>query len=698
MSRLDRSSFMDRSARPRPRRPSPASISIHSHFHSDESEDSDGPSHSLDLVSNLPANPFEEKYSSAAYDWNLMKRHGETSKSLDELMQYQGLEEVKQLFLDIKHKVDVCKKQGGRRNKNILKLERFSIIFQGNPGTGKTTVARLYAKFLHEEGILGSDNFKETSGIKAALEGAKGMESIVKDLTKNGGGVLFVDEAYQLMAPYTDNQGKQALDMILTELENNIGKLAAIFVGYKDQMEPFFEHNPGLESRIPHVVNFDDFDESQLWRILAANIHKHYRGQMRVERGMDGLYMRVAIRRLAQARGSRSFGNARAVENLLARIRKRQAHRLAQKKKEMWEKRNCRHEELDYFFFTKEDIIGPNPSIMAKRCPAWMELNNLVGLEEVKNSAKQLIDMVEFNYERELDEKPPLKFSLNQIFVGNPGTGKTTVAKLYGEIFSYLGYLSHGDIVLKTPPDFIGSCLGESETKTRNILQSTVGKVLVIDEAYMLDAGDSEREQDKFKSGVIDTIVSMVQGVPGEDRCIILIGYENEIRNMFQNANPGLSRRFPIEHPFHFTNFIVDQLEQILHVKMAEDGLRASQDALLIARQLFTRALMRPNFTNAGEVNNILAAAKMSYEARISRLPLRERFSAVKLEAIDFDPDVGRTESFELNYEKLVTMLDRRIVDRLASYQRSYRDVVKLHLDPRRFVPTNFIFKGPSGT
>lgn len=214
----------------------------------------------------------------------------------------------------------------------------------------------------------------------------------------------------------------------------------------------------------------------------------------------------------------------------------------------------------------------------------------------------------------------------------------------------------------------------------------------------MLDAGDPEKSQNKFKSGIIDTIVSMVQGVPGEDRCIILIGYKNEIRTMFQNVNPGLSRRFPIEHPFHFTDFTVNQLEKILRIKMAEDGLKARTAAILVARQLFTRALMRPKFTNAGEVNSILAAAKMNYETRLSYLPLNKRLSTVKLEAIDFDPNVGRMESFELNYEKMITILDRRIVDRLVSYQRSYRDVAKQNLDPRKFVPTNFIFKGPSGT
>lgn len=85
-------------------------------------------------------------------------------------------------------------------------------------------------------------------------------------------------------------------------------------------------------------------------------------------------------------------------------------------------------------------------------------------------------------------------------------------------------------VVLKTPADFIGDCLGQSEANTRKILDASIGRVLVIDEAYMLDPGDSKRDQDKFKTGVINTMVSMVHGEPGEDRCIILVGYEDRIQ------------------------------------------------------------------------------------------------------------------------------------------------------------------------
>ncbi|KAL6832828.1 P-loop containing nucleoside triphosphate hydrolase protein [Trichoderma camerunense] len=641
-----------------------------------------------------PVNPFRQKNSAAAQEWDCRKQYGENSNILDELMQYQGLEEVKQHFLNIKSKVAICKEQDTNGKMNILKLERFNAVFQGNPGTGKTTIARLYAKFLYEAGILQSQYIKETTGVQVASEGAKGMKLTIQDMTNDeDGGVIFVDEAYQLMTPYMDRDGKQALDILLAALESNIGVLSAVFVGYKDEMEPFFEHNPGLESRIPYSIKFTDFDDGELWHIFTNNILKHYGGGMRVEGGLDGVYVRIAIRRLAQGRGNRGFGNARAVENLLARIRQRQAQRL------MRERNGKRGQSLDCLFFTKEDLIGPDPSAMARNCPAWIKLQELIGLEEVKQSAERLIGMIELNYQKELREEPPLKLPLNQVFVGSPGTGKTTVAKLYGQILADLGFLSRGDTVLKTPADFIGNCLGMSEAKTKAILESTVGKVLVIDEAYMLDAGNSQKNQDTFKTGIIDTIVSMTQGVPGEDRCIILIGYEDKIRDLFQNANPGFSRRFPVKHPFHFKDFTISQLEEILRLKILEDGLICTDDAIAAARELLKQALMRPNFTNAGEVNGILTAAKMNYESRISRLPLKEKLHATALEAIDFDPEFIQREIFELNHDQsLKGLVNSHIIDQLAGYQRSYIMAKKHKLDPRSFVLTNFIFKGPPGT
>lgn len=100
--------------------------------------------------------------------------------------------------------------------------------------------------------------------------------------------------------------------------------------------------------------------------------------------------------------------------------------------------------------------------------------------------------------------------------------------------------------MIKNPADFVGKFIGHSEGNTKAILASTMGKVLIIDEAYMLYSGSAAggNTTDSFKTAVVDTIVAEVQSKPGEDRCVLLLGYEDKMVEMFQNVNPGLSRRY----------------------------------------------------------------------------------------------------------------------------------------------------------
>ncbi|KAF2095592.1 P-loop containing nucleoside triphosphate hydrolase protein, partial [Rhizodiscina lignyota] len=647
------------------------------------------------------AKRFKLKPSTAKEEWEKHKQQNEHitneewAQKIDQLMALVGLEEVKAQFLSILAKIDTCRDQQAALNSDSDK--RFNVIFQGNPGTGKTTVALIYGEFMHLVGALESKKMKNTTGAKLAYRGPKGAKkSIKKLLSDSDGGTLFVDEAYQLVAPHSSNQGRQALDVILTEMENNIEKLLAIFAGYKSDMEAFFEHNPGLASRIPYTLTFADFSDDELWKIMCDKIEAKYGGRMKVDDDMGGLYMHIAIRRLGLGRGSKSFGNARAVENLLATISERQALRI---RNEVRKHKNDQHNhgDPDRFFFKKEDLIGPDPSQASKDSQAWKELEKLIGLDSVKKSVKQLFRMIEFNYKRELAERNPVRVPLNQVFVGNPGTGKTTVARLYGQILADLGLLSRGDVVLKNPSDFIGDAVGKSEANTRAILASTVGKVLVIDEAYMLHPGDMQT--DSYRSGVIDTIVAEVQGVLGEDRAIILVGYEDKLKNMFHHANPGLSRRFPIESPFRFDNFTVSELENIMRKKMKEQDLDATDDAYEVARGIFERALMRPNFSNAGEVERLMADAKMNYESRYANVDVLERPFEVVFESQDIDPNFNRTSAGVGTCRKLLEgRVGENVIVKLERFQKLSIVAHKRGLDPRDWVPTNFIFKGPPGT
>ncbi|KAI0117806.1 P-loop containing nucleoside triphosphate hydrolase protein [Nemania sp. FL0031] len=605
-------------------------------------------------------------------------------------MTTMGLEQVKQKFLDImsRHYISQCQGRG-------LSSERLSAVFQGNPGTGKTIVAELYGKFLQSLNTEEDCNWsqKTLSGIEIVTMGPDGITKEVESLcgNENERGVLIVDEAYQLISSYTGGQGRLALDVILNMMERNPGRLTVVFLGYKDEMESFFEHKPGLKSRIPYTIDFSDFEDYELMEIMCKIISNQWSGRMKVEGGPRGLYMRSVIRRIAAGRGNKGFGNARAVHNLLNFITQRQAHRLVKEK--------LHSQRPNYFFFTKEDLLGPDPSGVLQTNQAWSDLQNLVGLEQVKDSVRSLLNSISINYHRELHELRPISFCLNQVFIGEPGTGKTTVAKLYGRILADLGYLSRGDVVLKTPADFIGNALGASEMQTKQILEATVGRVLVIDEAYMLDPGKSDGNQDKFKTGVIDTIVSMVQGQPFEDRCIILIGYEDKIKTMFRNANPGLSRRFPIEQPFRFNNFTLEQLSEILQFKMKDQDLPYTNGALAAACEIFERDLIKGARTNVGIVDHALEMAKLNYSKRVSKTAFNPQNPCPALQAVDFASDLTKTAQINRSNE-MHGQIDQEIIGKLEGYRKRHLKVKEGGINPATLslIPTRFLFHGPPGT
>ncbi|KAI1275146.1 P-loop containing nucleoside triphosphate hydrolase protein [Xylaria sp. FL0933] len=641
---------------------------------------------------------FEKVPCLAKQEWDRLKSLDSEIKSeaIEELMGLVGLEQVKQQFLSIWAKVQVFKKQGlfGHR------AERYHVIMLGNPGTGKTTVARIYGKFLREIHYeLSSWYFKEfwhKSGAQLLNMGAQTVGSEIERM-EDEGAVVFVDETYQLTSLNNSGAGGTILDIVLTKMEERFDKMAFVFAGYNKDMQSFFEHNDGLRSRIPLTLQFEDFSHAELLTILIDKIQAKYNDsegncKMKVEGGLRGKFMRIAIRRLASGRGLRGFGNARAVENLLSQISERQARRLSELEPTILS-RNV--DDLDYFEFTQEDIIGPDPSKIFK-CPAYKELNKLIELNAVKEAVENMIGMIKTNYERELKEVAPFDLSLNQVFFGAPGTGKTTVAKLYGQILSCLALLSDGEVVVKNPSDFIGDAVGVSESNTRNILAATKGKVLVIDEAYSLG---SKSGGSKFSYGasVLDTIVAEVQGVPGEDRCIILVGYEDRLRDMLQHANPGLGRRFRMDRGFHFEDFTTDQLMAILEKKMRDEDLQATPEAIEVARQMCERTKFRANFSNAGEIINLLDIAKLNFQSRLQKQ--RSPQYDDRLLPEDFDPNHGRRVDAAAKCKAAIegTTSDT-IVEKYCEWIRKAELAVKHKMPITDLVPTRFIIKGPPGT
>jgi AAA+ superfamily predicted ATPase len=222
-----------------------------------------------------------------------------------------GMETVK---ADLRKRVDflVVSKRRQQRGHSVTK-QRMHMAFVGNPGTGKTTVARLYAELLQNVGLLPSDRVIETdrSGLVGEFVGQTDKKT--KEVIKSAdGGVLFIDEAYALNDRYPNQKGfgEEATDALVKEMEDRRESLVVILAGYKDPMMDYISINPGLKSRIPMIIEFPDYSSQELVEI-AERISETRGLTLTIEaKTKIGLIMDAD-------RSSEGFGNARAVENLL---------------------------------------------------------------------------------------------------------------------------------------------------------------------------------------------------------------------------------------------------------------------------------------------------------------------------------------------------------------------------------------------
>jgi len=261
------------------------------------------------------------------------------------------------------------------------------------------------------------------------------------DSKKPQGGVIFIDECYDLK-PSTNSEGKLILSEIMNVAEEYRDTVSVILAGYKDDIDnEIFAQNIGMASRF-ETVAFPDFEENELekiWRMYCAD--KDYVCN-------DATCIIVRRRLVRQRKRGKGFGNARTVRELFIRAANVATDRF------------CSANKKGSIEISEVDVLGPEPADNKELERALQELDQMVGIPLVKKSIHDLVEIVTKNYFRELDGAEPDEVWLNKLFVGNPGTGKTTVAKLYGRILSCLGLLSKSEVEYKAASDFIGSVVG----------------------------------------------------------------------------------------------------------------------------------------------------------------------------------------------------------------------------------------------
>ena len=346
-------------------------------------------------------------------EWLLaQKRHGIKSESIDKLMALTGLKSVKKSAIYVVK--DMLLREGRPQDINTDLCMNF--LFVGNPGSGKTTAAKLLAEGMSELGFR-KDLFQETSAVEI-LKKQSPVGYFSQLVQRATGGVIFIDEAYRFTparAGSQPNDSNYVLDYLLEAVEDKTIRKSTTFIlaGYKDEMESLLSYNVGFASRFPHEFNFEDFNEVQIRSILLGMIKE--RGlQLESKIDCNIPLAKVVAQRVARYANKKGFGNARAVRNQVDEIVSNQTQRLGTKK--------MRGEPVslrEYRVLTRNDAIGPRPNLASS--VLVQELNSLVGLSKVKLAVRKLVDLQMRNYDREIAGERPELISLHRVFYGNPG-------------------------------------------------------------------------------------------------------------------------------------------------------------------------------------------------------------------------------------------------------------------------------------
>lgn len=258
------------------------------------------------------------------------------------------------------------------------------------------------------------------------------------------------------------------------------------------------------------------------------------------------------------------------------------------------------------------------------------ELDSYIGLENVKKEVRTLINLASVRAQRAAAGLPTVDMSLHMVFSGNPGTGKTTIARFMARVYHSLGILSKGQLVEVDRSGLVAGYVGQTAIKTKKVLDSAVGGVLFIDEAYTLTSG----ENDAFGAEAVDTVLKAMEDNRG-DLVVIVAGY-SELMHDFVESNPGLRSRF--NKYIEFDDYTPEQLLEILELNCQKGCYRLTEEAKKEAAEFLCVAAKRPESFGGGRgVRNLFETVLSCQANRLAeeKATQADREKLITIEACD---------------------------------------------------------------
>src|SRR5690348_2792027 len=506
-------------------------------------------------------------------------------QAMAELDAMIGLDGVKDQVRQLKASVEAARRRAHAGYQTDMPMQHF--VFLGPPGTGKTSVARIIAKIYYAFGLLETPSVLEAQ--RADLVGEYLGATAIKtnELVEEAlGGVLFIDEAYSLVNDgegHSDRFGNEAVQALLKRAEDDRDRLVIILAGYDRQMEDFLASNPGLNSRFAIRIRFAGYSPAELLALARAALAQ--RGEtLDPDAGpaLARMMEDVGRRRLAD-----DLGNGRFVRSLLEKAGQSRDVRVMARQEEPAPADLVTLEAVDLeraFAELTSRFRGYTEAPTLDS--ALAELDELIGLEPVKRQVHEIAAQLRVARLRDaqgLASQPPAR---HFVFTGPPGTGKTTVARILGRIFAALGLLVRPEVVEAHRADLVGEHLGSTAIKTGKLIDSALGGVLFIDEAYSL-YNEGYSGGDAYGSEAVATLLKRAED--DRDRLVIVLaGYPGDM-DRFLRSNPGLASRFSVR--ISFPSYTPGELAQIMTVIAEQAGDSFDPEAIPVLERIFTDAV-----------------------------------------------------------------------------------------------------------
>jgi SpoVK/Ycf46/Vps4 family AAA+-type ATPase len=547
---------------------------------------------------------------------------------MHELDELTGLDPIKK---KIREYSDYLRFVALRREKGFEETDKINLhaVFKGNPGTGKTTVARLLGKIYKEMGLLKKGHVVEVDRSDLVAEYIGQTAPKTKEAIKKAkDGVLFIDEAYALARKDEDNKdfGKEAIEILLKEL-SDATDIAIIVAGYPEEMEVFLESNPGLKSRFVMQYDFPDYTPQELVVIAEFAAEKR---RVHFDESAKKIFQKYLTDKYRNR--DKFFGNARLVNSMVDEAKMNLGLRIMKtdhpENLDADTLSTITEMDMKRIFDLHEGILPEIPIDEDMLREAMLKLRGMIGLDQVKHDIEELVKLVRFY--KSLGKDVRKIFSLHSVFSGNPGTGKTTVARILAQIYKALGILERGHLVECDRQSLVGGYVGQTAIKTSELINKAMGGVLFIDEAYSLSDGGGN----DFGREAIETLLKRMEDKRGEF-IVIAAGYTQNMEK-FMESNPGLKSRF--DRVFHFKDYNADDLytialnqlkdHNIIPEPKASDHLMRYIDFMFKTRDKY--------FGNGRAVRKVIEEAIRNQHLRLSELP-KSKYTKKAIETLTYE-------------------------------------------------------------